>query len=203
MLFKPNVTALVPIPTFEKCKKIIRKNPSLEIEFRLGKKTATRFDTNIGQDLFTKITGALDKYTEWESVTKTDESVYYKGDYRIIINNDTDESIHQTKTKMDTLDFKLDGRPLDMRLATSKETPCENRGCEMDREVRRIRTSYIRNGTRIDCTTVDGTPTDLDAEHTKEYQVEVELIGVPDSDAELYNKIHKVMNLLSVLGQSP
>lgn len=200
MLFKPKMTPMVTLGTFNQCKTVIRKNPTFEIEFRLGKKTASRFDTNIGQDLFTKITVALDKYKEWESVTKTDESVYYKGDYRIIINNETDDTIHQTKTKVETLDFKLDDKPLDMRLAVSKETLCENKGCEMDREVRRVRTSYLRKGTRIDCTVVEGTPSDLDAEHTKEYQVEVELVGgVPTSDSELYNRIHKVMNLLSVL----
>jgi hypothetical protein len=201
MLFAPNIKPLVPMTTFEKCKKSIRKNPTLEIEFRLGKKTATRFDTNIGQDLFTKITSTLDKYTEWESTTETDESVYYKDDYRIIINNVTDESTHQTKKKVETLDFKLEGKLLDMRLAISKEEPCENRECDMDREVRRTRKSYLRKGTRIDCTIVDGPSSDLDSETTKEYQVEVELIGVPASDSELYNKVHKVMNLLSVLDQ--
>ena len=200
MLFKSGVTPMVPMPFFDKCKTIIRKHPATsEFEFRLGKKTSTRFDTNVGQDLFTKITTALDKYTEWESVTATDESVYYKGDYRIIIDNKTDDTIHQTKSRIESIDFKLDNSPLDMRLAVSKETQCENKGCEMDREVRRTRKSYIRKGTRIDCSVIEGVPSDLDAEHTKEYQVEVELIGIPASESELYNKVHKVMNLLSVL----
>ena len=200
MLFKANVKPMLAMDTFERCKIHTRKNKGAEIEFRLGKKTMKMFDTNIGHDLFTKITTSLDKYTEWESVKKTDESVYYKGDYRIIIDNDTENTIHQTKTKVYIEDFKLPGK-LDFRFAVSKEESCENKGCEMDREVHRTRTSYIRKGVQIDCTVVEGAPTDKDSETTKAYQVEVELISVPTQDHELYNSMHKVMNLLSVLDQ--
>jgi hypothetical protein len=200
MLFKTNVKPLLPMDTFQRCNKQARRNPGAEIEFRLGKKTTKMFDANIGPDLFTKVTKSLEKYTEWESVTQTDESVYYKGDYRIIIDNDTDQTIHQTKTKVYIEDFKLDG-PLDFRFAISKEDPCENKCCEMDREVRRTRKSYIRKGVRIDCTVVEGAPSDKDSENTKEYQVEVELVSVPENDHEMYNSMHKVMNLISVLDQ--
>lgn len=200
MLFRTNVKPLLAMDTFERCKKQARKNPGAEIEFRLGKKTMKMFDTNIGHDLFTKITKSLEKYKEWESVIQTDESVYYKGDYRIIIDNDTDQTIHQTKTKVYIEDFKLDGL-LDFRFAVSKEAPCENKECEMDREVRRTRKSYVRKGVRIDCTVIDGPPTDKDSENTKEYQVEVELVSVPESDHDMYNSMHKVMNLISVLDQ--
>ncbi len=201
---------MLPLPVFTKMAGVVRKHGTPgphgapEIELRLGKRTTKMFDTNIGHDAFTRIVRGLEKYTQWDSVTTSDESVYYKDGsdgYRIIINNDTDEAVYQVKKKMEVLDTQLDG-PLDLRLAVSYEEPCENRECEMDREVRRVRKSFLRKGVRIDCTEVTGTPSDRDSESDVEYQVELELVGedfAKSSDVELYNSMHKAMNVISLV----
>lgn len=198
--------AMLPLPVFTKMAGVVRKHGTPgahgapEIEIRLGKRTTKMFDTNIGHDAFTRIVRGLEKYREWDSVVTSDESVYYKdGDgYRIIINNDTDEAVYQTKKKVEVLDTQLDG-PLDLRLAVSYEEPCENRECEMDREVRRVRKSFLRKGVRIDCTEVTGTPSDRDSETAIEYQVELELVDIKSSDVELYNSMHKALNVISLV----
>lgn len=186
---------------FENMKRTIRKHEvtkNHEFEFRLGKKSQKRFDTNLGKELFTKVTVALKKYSGWEKVVETDESVFYKSpDYRIIINNKTDEFVHQMKRKLEVQDYELSG-PLDIRLAVSHEEECSDKECEMEREVQRIRTSFYRKGVIISCTQVKGPPKDRDDESDVIYQVEVEFIPSND-DATLFNQIHKVFNVLELV----
>lgn len=192
---------MLPVQSFNTMTKIIRRHPGAEIELRLGKRTTKMFDTNVGYGAFTRIVRGLEKYSGWEAVSKTDESVYYKDGpdgYRIIIDNDTDEAIHQTKRKAEVLDVQLEG-PMDLRLAVSYEIPCDDKELEMDREVRRVRRSFVRKGVRIDCTEVTGTPSDKDAETATEFQVEVELLEIPEKESDLYNSLHKAMNVISLL----
>ena len=190
---------MLPTDAFEKMKELIRKHPTAEIEIRLGKRTTKMFDSNVGHDTFTKIVKGLEKYNGWESVTNTDESVYIKDDgYRIIIDNETDEAIHQMKKKVCSFDKTLEG-PLDIRLSIAYETQCEDRGVEMDFEIRRVRKSFLRKGVRIDCTKRSGPPKDRDAESLTEYQVEVELVEVPEKDSDLYNSLHKAMNVIDMV----
>lgn len=193
---KSDIKALMDLKTFQKFREVVRKyHSSNEFEFRLGKKSQKRFDTNIGLELFTKVTGALKKYNGWEKVEETDESVFYKApDYRIIINNKTDEFVHQKKKKLETCDLEIPG-PLDIRLAVSHEEECPDQECEMEREVRRLRTSFVRKQVIISCTKVKGPPKDRDSESDIEYQVEIEFVP-GESDAELFNQIHKVFNVL-------
>lgn len=195
--------ALMPVPIFKNMERVIRKynQPGIEIEVRLGKRTTKMFDANIGRAAFTRIVRGLEKYQGWESKTKSDESVYYKDGpdgYRVIINNDTDEIVHQTKRKVEMIDVQLDGKPFDIRLAVSSEIPCEDKELEMDREVRRIRKSFLRKGVRIDCTERTGPPKDRDSENLTEYQIEVELVKIPETEHELYNSLHKVFNVIEL-----
>lgn len=196
----------MPLQVFKNMEKVIRKykQPGIEIEVRLGKRTAKMFDSNIGRAAFTRIVRALEKYESWESTSKSDESVYYNDGpdgYRIIINNETDEIVHEMKKKIEVYDVQLEG-DFDIRLAVSSEVKCDDKEIEMDREVRRIRKSFVRKGVRIDCTEVTGQPKDRDSESLTEYQVEVELVAVPQKEHELYNSLHKVFNVIETTENS-
>lgn len=196
MQVKPE--SLMDVKQFEKFKNVVKKyTPKHEYEFRLGKKSMNRFDTNIGHELFTKILSGLEKYTQWESVVKSDESVFYKDpDYRIIIDNINDSFVHQTKKKCEVVDEKTN-KKLDIRLAVSLETECPDKECEMDREVRRLRTTFHRKNVAICCTEVKGQPKDCDEESDTQYQVEIEF-QPSDDDVELFNRMHKVFNVLEL-----
>ena len=75
-----------------------QKTSNVEFEIRLGKVNNKMFDTNVGRETFEKLTRALDKYTEWESVKKIHQSVYYKGDTRIVVDENTDDTVCMKKT---------------------------------------------------------------------------------------------------------
>ena len=93
---------------FEKCKPIFEANKSkkhVEIEMRLGKMNGKIFDTNVGEDIFSKVLKALKKYQQWESVKESVSTVYYKGNTRMIINEDTEnvENIQKEKVKLNMM----------------------------------------------------------------------------------------------------
>ena len=174
----------------------------MEFELRLGKVNNKMFDTNVGKETFEKLTRALEKYTEWEEVKKVHQSVYYKGDTRVIVDEDTDETVCMKKTPMLKENLVLEGRPLDVRFALSTEMPVEQEdGDAMDSVRIKNRTSYIRKNLSIDMTVVTGQGDDPDDEEGERYEVELEIIDPlkVQSRDQLYNIIHKVHNILEVL----
>ena len=179
-----------------------QKTSNVEFEIRLGKVNNKMFDTNVGRETFEKLTRALDKYTEWESVKKIHQSVYYKGDTRIVVDENTDDTVCMKKTPIVKENLVLERRPLDVRFAVSLEIPVEQAdGDVMDLVRIKNRTSYIRNNLSIDMTTVTGQGDDPDDEERERFEVELEIIDplkVKTRD-ELYNIIHKVHNILEVL----
>ena len=179
-----------------------QKTSNVEFEIRLGKVNNKMFDTNVGRETFEKLTRALDKYTEWESVKKIHQSVYYKGDTRIVVDENTDDTVCMKKTPIVKENLVLERRPLDVRFAVGLEIPVEQAdGDVMDLVRIKNRTSYIRNNLSIDMTTVTGQGDDPDDEEGERFEVELEIIDplkVKTRD-ELYNIIHKVHNILEVL----
>ena len=179
-----------------------QKTSNVEFEIRLGKVNNKMFDTNVGRETFEKLTRALDKYTEWESGKKIHQSVYYKGDTRIVVDENTDDTVCMKKTPIVKENLVLERRPLDVRFAVSLEIPVEQAdGDVMDLVRIKNRTSYIRNNLSIDMTTVTGQGDDPDDEEGERFEVELEIIDplkVKTRD-ELYNIIHKVHNILEVL----
>ena len=179
-----------------------QKTNNVEFELRLGKVNNKMFDTNVGKETFEKLTRALEKYTEWEEVKKVHQSVYYKGDTRVIVDEDTDETVCMKKTPMLKENLVLEGRPLDVRFALSTEMPVEQEdGDAMDSVRIKNRTSYIRKNLSIDMTVVTGQGDDPDDEEGERYEVELEIIDPlkVQSRDQLYNIIHKVHNILEVL----
>ena len=175
----------------------------MEFELRLGKVNNKMFDTNIGRETFERLDHALKKYTGWEQVKQTHQSVYYKGNTRVIVDEDTDDTECMKKVPIVKENLVLEGRPLDVRFAFSTETPCEQDedGDVMDSVRVKHRTSYIRKNLSIDMTVVTGQGDDPDDEEGERYEVELEVIDprkVKTRD-ELYNIIHKVHNILEVL----
>lgn len=179
-----------------------QRTNNVEFELRLGKVNNKMFDTNVGKETFEKLTRALEKYTGWEEVKKVHQSVYYKGDTRVIVDEDTDETVCMKKTPMFKENLVLEGRPLDVRFALSTEIPVEQEDGDVMDSVRiKKRTSYIRKNLSIDMTVVTGQGDDPDDEDGERYEVELEIIDPlkVQSRDELYNIIHKVHNILEVL----
>jgi hypothetical protein len=190
---------------FEKVNPIFSKfqfEKNIEFEMRLGKVNRGTFDTNVGQVTFEKILEGLKKYKGWESTKKTNDVAYYHDNIRLVINDDTEESIQVVKDKLSKIDHVLTGQPLDVRFAVAKETPIENNGdIEYSTARQRNRESFIRKNLSIDMTIVAGNPADLDSEEENMYQVEFEIIDpklIKDHDT-LYNIIYKVHDVLKLV----
>jgi len=173
-----------------------------EFEIRLGKKSKSSFDTNIGADVFGRILSCLHKYEGWESVKKLNETVYYKDDIRVCDNEDTGESRTECKKKLKKHDIQLENSPFDIRFCVSSEVPCEKPVDATFEEMRvKHRTSFIRKNLSIDMTHVTGDPDDPDSENADTYEVELEII---DSNKvanknELYNIVYKVCDILKLV----
>lgn len=184
---------------FEKCKPIFEANKSkkhVEIEMRLGKINGKIFDTNVGEDIFSKVLKALKKYQHWESVKESVSTVYYKGSTRMIINEDTDDVENVQKEKVKVLDYKLSNQPLDVRFAVSTEKPVPQVSEDevMDHVRHKKRISFLRKNLVIDMTEVTGDPDDMDDESEASYEIELEVVNpkeVSDDDT-LYNIIYKI-----------
>ncbi len=184
---------------FEKCKPIFEANKSkkhVEIEMRLGKMNGKIFDTNVGEDIFSKVLKALKKYQHWESVKESVSTVYYKGSTRMIINEATDDVENVQKEKVKVLDYKLSNQPLDVRFAVSTEKPVPRVSEDevMDHVRHKKRISFLRKNLVIDMTEVTGDPDDMDDESEASYEIELEIVNpkeVSDDDT-LYNIIYKI-----------
>lgn len=179
-----------------------RKLPSVEIELRLGRINGSMFDTDIGKETFQKLLDGLTSYDGWEKVINSITSVYQSGNKRLVINDDTDQSVYMIKKKILNENIKLPDYPLDIRMGVSQEIILhEEPSEEMDSVKVRKRVSFIRKNVSIDLTIVSGDPDDLDNEEPEVYQVELEIINPSNvsNDGEFYNIVYKSVCLLNLL----
>ena len=174
--------------------------PHVEIELRLGHIQGNRFDTNIGERDFKWMLRGFEKYKGWDSVKESTETVYYAGELRFSINDETDEENYIKKSKIKNIDHRFDR--FDVRLGVATEEPLEiveDDETEYERTIVKQRKSFIRKNVSIDMTTISGDPDDLDDEEEKQYQVELELLNVDTmTDDELSNSIHKVKDVMNM-----
>jgi hypothetical protein len=184
---------------FEKCKPVFEANKSkkhVEIEIRLGKMNGKIFDTNVGKDIFSKVLKALKKYQQWESVNECVSTVYYKGNTRMVIDENTEQVEYVQKERVKVVDYKLSNKPLDVRFAVSTEKPTVQSSEDevMDHVRHKQRISFVRKNLVIDMTEVTGDPDDMDDESEASYEIELEIINPKDvsDDDTLYNIIYKV-----------
>jgi len=184
---------------------LIRKwaqEPDVEIEFRLGRKTPTKFDTNVGQEAFERLLHALGKYDGWESASKGTYTVYYGNqNKRITVDESTDESVAIIKTKVASSDFALGEHPFDVRLGVAREQPYEQDDEEMTSVKTKKRWSFVRKNLSIDLTQMQGDPDDKDADEDSTWHVEFEIVNpkeIGDRD-KLFALLYKIFNLLDCL----
>jgi len=174
----------------------------VEIEFRLGRKGNGMFDTNVGEEVFSKLNHALEKYKGWESVEVEEYDVYYgKDNLRTTVYPDgTENSI--IKKALDKIDHVSTDLPFDIRMGVSTESPVDvPDGMEYESSKHKSRTSYVRKNLRIDMTVVSGDPEDKDCEDEDEYQIEFEIMKLSKvkNRNDLYNHIYKIKDLLECL----
>lgn len=186
-------------PAFEK----FRSMPHVEVEVRLGRHNGKFFDTNLGEDTYSRILSALNKYDGWEDITESDTEVFSKGDIRMVLDIDKDSQDAHRKIKHHKIDLQLKDRPLDARVAFAQELPIEDfdTDMEMDNVKVRKRQSFTRKNLRIDCTVVQGGDVDPDAEDDTVYQVEMEIIDVNNvkDDNDLFNILYKLQDILDTI----
>lgn len=183
----------------------LHKNKNyIEIEFRLGKKgNSNAFDTNVGEDIFSKALSALNGYRAWESVTEKKEQVFYgaRNGLRIVYNESTDEQVCVTKHQLGVKDYVIPNSRFDVRIAASTEIP-SNYDNERDRfptVKNRRRISYVRKGLSIDVSeiTTTGEQEDKDEESQTQYQIEFEILDPKEiDDNRAFNHFQKVFDLL-------
>ena len=174
--------------------------PNVEVEIRLGRKSKTTFDTNVGKDAFEKVFRALVKYEGWETSRHSKATVYYfEGSRRLTVDEESDEQDGCTKSRVCTNDFKIEDSSLDVRLGISTEEPWEYDGEEVSTEQKdKERWSFVRKNLSIDLTIIKGTPDDKDSDDDTIYQIELEIIKPRDvsSEKELFNILYKIFDVL-------
>jgi hypothetical protein len=181
-----------------------KNRANVEIEMRLGKISSGKFDTNVGKQAFNTIIKGLENYKGWEKVERSNTTVYFSGDTRVVDDDATGVSSAHKKTKIKKMDIHLEGKPYDLRFAVATEVPCPKPGENTEYDDMRIRkrVSFKRKNLSIDMTIVSGDADDPDSEEDERYEIELEIIkpqNVKDKN-ELYNMIHKVDDILKLLG---
>jgi hypothetical protein len=181
----------------------INKNKKhVEFEFRFGQINNDMFVTNVGKERFEKVMKALEAYDGWEDVVRSSTSVYYKGDTRMSIDDDTEEATNINKTKITKIDHRIPDEPLDVRFCASIEKPTEPSDEEVMDYVRcKKRVSFIRKNLSIDMTIVTGQPDDLDDEEEETYEIELEIIDPSkvQGDNQFFNIVYKIQCVLNTL----
>jgi hypothetical protein len=186
-------------PTFNQFK----SRANVEIEMRLGKISSGKFDTNVGKTVFNKILRGLEKYQWWEKKVKTNSTVYFIGDIRVVDDEATGVTSAHKKTKLKKIDIPLKDKPFDMRFAVATEVACPKPGENTEYEDMRVkrRMSFVRKNLSIEMTIVGGDADDPDAEDEERYEIELEIVkpsNVKEKN-ELYNIIHKIDDILKLL----
>lgn len=177
------------------------KSPNHEIEFRLGKLSRGKFDTNVGVDAYQNALRGLGSFSGWEEVKRSNDTIYYgTNGRRAIFDNKTEQIVRCVKKRVHVVDHKMD--PFDVRLGISTEVPYEPAEDEEEFEhtKNRIRHSFIRKNVSIDVSMVTGTPDDIDDEESTTYQIELEIIkpGEVQNNQEIFNIVHKIIDVMKV-----
>lgn len=179
----------------------IEKN-NVEIEFRLGKKNGSYFDTNVGKERFEKLYRRLLKYPGWESVKKQSACVFYgrRKNLRVVYDEVTEEQTCVCKYNVENKDFILK-ESLDVRVSVSIENPAtyDSEKDQFILEVKRDRTSFIRKGLSIDLSIVENE--DKDSEEKLVYRVELEIVeDLKQLDmTKITNHFQKVFDIMKLL----
>jgi hypothetical protein len=188
---------------FDKWESVIdshKTKDNIEIEIRFGRRSGTKFDTNVGEGTFKKVLAALTKYEGWETKHHMNATVYYfEGGKRLSVDEETDEQVGQVKTRVKVDDVELASQPLDVRLGVSTEVPWEYDGEETSTEQKtKERWSFVRKNLSIDMSVIKGTPDDKDSDEDTTYQIEMEIIKPSEiqNKIELYNMLYKVFDVL-------
>jgi len=180
-----------------------KASENTEIEIRFGRRSGTKFDTNVGQPTFKKVLQALTRYEGWESTDHSEVTVYYfEGGKRLSVNEQTEEQKGEIKTRVTVDDFQLPNEPLDVRLGVSTEVPFEYDGEETSTEQKtKERWSFVRKNLSIDVTIITGNPDDKDSDDDKTYQIEMEIIDPSQiqNKIELFNLLYKVFDIMKLL----
>lgn len=188
-----------PFAEFSEMIQSYKDTQYIEIEFRIGKMNRDIFDTNVGRDTFEKVLRRLNKYTGWESVTVTDDDVYYwDNGIRCVYNDMADSTVAVKKTKVTKKDVA--GKSMDVRLGISKEVPVSQPSTDATRHVQRHRTSFVRKNVSIDLTEVHGDTRDIDNENLVTYQIEIEIINPSklSSIQDIHTVIWKISDVLKI-----
>jgi mRNA capping enzyme, beta chain len=188
---------------FDKWESVIeshKTSDNVEIEIRFGRRSGSKFDTNVGETTFKKVLAALNKYEGWETKNHMNATVYYfDGGKRLSVDEETDEQVGQVKTRVTVIDVELAEQPLDVRLGVSTEVPWEYDGEETSTEQKtKERWSFVRKNLSIDMSIIKGNPDDKDSDEDTTYQIEMEIIKPSEiqNKIELYNMLYKVFDVL-------
>lgn len=194
-------------PNAENVLRVIRQHQDknyVEIEFRLGRKNANYFDTNVGKKAHDQALASLHKYKEWESVSTKTEVIYYgqrKG-LRIVYDETSDLQTCVTKHSVFKDDYVLAEQPFDVRIAVNIEIPStyNNERDSFPTTKKRTRTSFVRKGLSIDVSEFASNGEDLDEESQTQYQIEFEILNPTELDEhKAYNHYNKVFDLLKCI----
>ena len=176
-----------------------KNSDNIEIEFRLGRRTGNKFDTNVGKSTFEKCLTALQNYRGWESTSHNKYTVYYfDGGKRMQINEETDDRESQIKQRIEVNDFQHQSLPFDVRIGVSRETPFEYDGETATDQKTKERWSFVRKNLSIDVSKIEGDPDDRDCDDDTTFQIEMEIINpaLLSTRDEAFNIVYKVFDVM-------
>jgi hypothetical protein len=179
----------------------LKGTKNLEVEFRLGRKTKQKFDTNVGLDTYKKVVRRLWKYPDWEDVSEESVELYYgESDLRVTYNPETEEQVCIKKSLIKNIDVVLPDKQYDVRIGLSTETPSEyDQTLTFGIVRKRERVSFLRKNLRIDCSVVEGVPVDGDSEDKKTYHIELEILNPETLNEVIFsNHYAKIFDVLKI-----
>lgn len=124
--------------------KTYRKHPHIEIEIRLGWKTSKMFDTNIGKTYYDTILSILSTMQEADISTIQDE-IYIFQNRRYITCDNKKQYNGQYKSRVEFIDFELEGTPFDLRISVCKEEPISIEKQPLPEHVQWLRKRYRKS----------------------------------------------------------
>ena len=147
---------------------------NVELEVRLGRCSARRFESGVSSRTFARLSEALQQYAHWDNVAAERTAVAYfeTRDDSLRAVTDASGTHYVSKQRVFTSDYTIDNAAYDIRIAASVEIAVRDRPpiASATRRVTRDRVSYTLDMWRYDLTVVTTEANEVT------YHVEIELV---------------------------
>ena len=157
--------------------------PTMELEIRIGKIAFGRFCTDVSASAWNLVKRRLESYIKW-SRTETQSFVdeHFEGRLRRRTFSDGRIEIVR-KERIVVHDVPMSNRPMDLRISLSQEhRVCDSITGGASRKETKTRHRFVHKDIwAFELTEIEGSQRDIDSEHSKQYQIEIEFLPMGGS----------------------